>query len=414
MVIALTRTERTTSPHAVTWLLLVVLALSGCNEVTGGTLSGDPAPVATVEEGETVEAAGFRLTADEFRAFGGGPEPTPVWFIVDIALTNLRDSPRRVSPGDWEVRTPAGELIGPDRTTEFPDRLAAGGSLEESLEFEFDSTEGEHALVFSEDGTIRVEWPFDVAASSDSSPEPEDPTADPAEALGLVSEGTLSVCTDSPYPPMVYQQGGRYTGFEIELTRAVAEEIGLDDVTVVNSPFERILSGDVFAADECDIAAAAITITVDRSEKVAFSEPYFDAPQSLLTMDASGYSSLQEMAGRHLGVQSDTTGAAYARSEAPASTDVVEFEHPGVLWEALEAGDVAGALQDLVINAGLAQKYPQATVVETYPVSEHYAFAVDRGAGDDLLTEVNEALAAVMASSEYESLYREYFPGIKR
>ena len=35
-------------------------------------------------------------------------------------------------------------------------------------------------------------------------------------SLGLVADGTLTVCTDSPYPPMEYEEDGEFTGFDIE------------------------------------------------------------------------------------------------------------------------------------------------------------------------------------------------------
>ena len=45
-------------------------------------------------------------------------------------------------------------------------------------------------------------------------------------ALGLVSSGTLTVCTDVPYPPMEFEDPdaeGGFTGFDIELMRAIAD-----------------------------------------------------------------------------------------------------------------------------------------------------------------------------------------------
>ena len=49
-------------------------------------------------------------------------------------------------------------------------------------------------------------------------------------ALGLVSSGTLTVCTDVPYPPMEFEDPdaeGGFTGFDIELMRAIADDLGL-------------------------------------------------------------------------------------------------------------------------------------------------------------------------------------------
>ena len=54
---------------------------------------------------------------------------------------------------------------------------------------------------------------------------------DGAESIGdytLVTAGTLTVCTDSPYPPMEFEVDGEFTGFDIELMREIAGELSLE------------------------------------------------------------------------------------------------------------------------------------------------------------------------------------------
>ena len=63
--------------------------------------------------------------------------------------------------------------------------------------------------------------------------------------LNLVTDGTLTVCTDAPYPPMEMEDSeaeGGYTGFDIELMRAIAEDLGLG-LAVNNTGFDPITSG---------------------------------------------------------------------------------------------------------------------------------------------------------------------------
>lgn len=228
--------------------------------------------------------------------------------------------------------------------------------------------------------------------------------------LGLVTEGVLTVCTDSPYKPMEYEEGGEFTGFDIELMRAIAEEMGLDGIDVVNSGFDPITSGAVFASEQCDVAAASITITEEREESVDFTEPYFDADQSLLVKVDSGISSLEDLAGERLGVQSGTTGEMYAQENKPEGTEIVAFEDPGGLFPALEAGSIAGVLQDIVVNQGRAQDDDTVEVVETFTTDEQYGFAVAEEGSDALLEAINEALAAVRDAGTYDDIYNEFFP----
>ena len=96
----------------------------------------------------------------------------------------------------------------------------------------------------------------------------------------------------------------------------VAKKLGVEQ-EIVDTPFEGIQSGEDLNARKCDIAAAAMTITPEREEKIAFSAPYFDADQALLVKKDSGIKSLEDLQGKTLGVQSGTTGKMYAEENAP-------------------------------------------------------------------------------------------------
>lgn len=223
-----------------------------------------------------------------------------------------------------------------------------------------------------------------------------------------VSEGNLTVCTDSPYPPMEFERDGEFVGFDIDIMRAVAGELDLE-LVVVNTGFDPITSGLAMESDECDIAAASITITPEREEQIDFTNPYFVANQSLLVKNDSGLNNLADFAGHRLGVQSGTTGEIYAQTNMPQDSDLVSFENPGDLFTALEAGDISGVLQDIVPNAEQALNDTTVSVVETYPTDEKYGFAVQEEGSEDLLEDVNEALQKVIDDGRYQNFCQTWF-----
>ncbi len=224
----------------------------------------------------------------------------------------------------------------------------------------------------------------------------------------LVKEGTLTVCSDIPYPPFEFEEGGSYTGFDVEIMGAIGDELGLD-VEFIDSAFESITSGSAMVGGECDIAASAITIRPDREENVDFSDPYFDADQSLMVKVDSGITSLTEFDGKRLGVQSGTTGEGYAEANAPAGAEIVGFAESGQLFLAIEAGDIEGILQDLPVNAERLVGDDTLTIVETYPTEEKYGFAVKEEGKEALLEAVNDALATLRDNGTYDDLYDAWF-----
>jgi len=224
----------------------------------------------------------------------------------------------------------------------------------------------------------------------------------------LVAEDTLTVCTDSPYPPMEFEVDGEFTGFDIELMRAIADDLGLE-TEIVNIGFDPITSGLAMEAGDCDIAAASITITEEREENIDFSEGYFSGDQSLLTTSSSGIAVLADTAGKNLGVQTGTTGEEYANANASGAS-IVSFENPGDLILALTAGEVDAVLQDIVTNGDAALNNADFVLVETYTTDEFYGFAVKEEGSEDLLAAVNASLATVRDEGTYDEIYEEFFP----
>ena len=230
------------------------------------------------------------------------------------------------------------------------------------------------------------------------------------DEYGLITPDVLTVCTDSPYPPMEFEQDGEFTGFDIELMRAIATELGLSGIEVVNTGFDPITSGLAMESDQCDIAAASITITADREESIDFTDGYFTADQSLLVASDSGLSSLADFSGSSLAVQTGTTGEIYANENAPEGTEILSFENPGDLFTALEAGNVQGVLQDIVPNAEYALNNPDTvTLAENYPTDESYGFAVKEEGKEALLAAVNAALQTLRDNGTYDSIWNDWF-----
>ncbi len=224
--------------------------------------------------------------------------------------------------------------------------------------------------------------------------------------LELHTAGTLTVCTDVPYPPMEYiDEDGEYTGFDMELMRAIAEDLGLT-MTVAEPGFDAITGGLAYET-QCDVAAASITITDERAENVDFSEPYFEASQSLLVKSDSGITDLEDMAGMRLAVQTGTTGHFFARDNGPDGMELVEFQDADGPYLALESGDADGFMTDLVATQDYVDSNEGWMVAATYDTDEVYGL----GTKDvpNLLAAINATLAKFRTDGTYDRIYSDWF-----
>lgn len=251
-----------------------------------------------------------------------------------------------------------------------------------------------------------------MADDSESMADDAESMADEGEAASVttVTEGTLTVCSEIPYPPFEVEDPDSpsgYSGFDIDISAAIAEELGLE-LSVVNAGFDALTSGAAFAAGTCDMAASAMTITEEREQNIDFSDGYYNAAQSLAVPTGSDISELGGVSGR-LGVQSGTTGEVYAEENAPEGVELVSFNSGADLFLALTSGDIVAILQDLPVNLERVNNSGDIEVVETYETDEDYGLAFPEEGSEDLVEAVNGALSTLRENGTYDEVYDEYF-----
>lgn len=227
--------------------------------------------------------------------------------------------------------------------------------------------------------------------------------------LKLVKDGQLTVCSDMPYKPFEFDENGKTTGFDYEIVSAMAKKMNLKSAEFRTTPFDGIIPALV--AKDCDMIASAMTITEERAKKVTFTDPYFDADQSLLVLkeNAEKYKTLDDLKGQTIGVQSGTTGETYTEEHKPEGATPKKFQTGDEMFPALISGDIAAALQDQPVNAYRANTAPdQFTVTATFKTGEKYGFAVRK---DDtaLVSALNKALSEVRSDGAYDEIYTKWF-----
>jgi polar amino acid transport system substrate-binding protein len=211
-----------------------------------------------------------------------------------------------------------------------------------------------------------------------------------------------------PYEPFEFQnEDGETEGFDYDVVSAMGDQLGLG-VEFVTTPFDGIIPALV--AGNCDMIASAMTITPERAEQVAFTEPYFDADQSLLVLaeNEESLTDLDSLAGKRVGVQSGTTGATYAAENAPEDTEIIEFQTGDEMFPALTSKDIDAALQDLPVNAYRATQAEEFVVTATFATGEQYGFAVTQE-NTALLEALDAALAASKDDGSYDAAYATWF-----
>ena len=222
----------------------------------------------------------------------------------------------------------------------------------------------------------------------------------------------LVICSDIPYAPMEMEATTEktpsgYTGFDIDLVQKFADD-AKKTLEVKVTPFDGIFAA--MDAGSCDAVVSSVSITDERKANMDFSDPYFDAEQSVMVTKAneSKYKTLADLAGKNIGVQSGTTGEEYVNSNKPDGATVTALPGAAELFAALEAGTIDAVVQDYPINAYRTTQDSNFVITEKISTDEQYGMAVKKGdtATLDLL---DKGLEKAKSDGTYDELYEKYF-----
>ncbi len=226
--------------------------------------------------------------------------------------------------------------------------------------------------------------------------------------MGGASSGeTITVASDIAYRPFEYSKNGEPVGFDIDLMNEVGKRAGFQ-VKYQNVAFDGIIGG--LGSNLYDAAISAMTITPERDEQIDFSDPYFNADQSLLVPSDSDIATVSDIGDSTVGVQLGTTGASKAEEFAEAGDitgDVRTFDTIEDAFAALENGQVDAIVNDLPVSQDKANKSDGALeIVETIPTEEQYGIAFPTDS--ELTGPVNDALKEIKDDGTYAKIYEKW------
>lgn len=224
--------------------------------------------------------------------------------------------------------------------------------------------------------------------------------------LGLAEEGTIVVGSDINFEPFEFVEGGENMGFDIALLDEIASRLGVE-AEYVNTSFDTIFTQ--LASGDFDAIISAITITEERQETIAFTDPYFAANQAIAAPADSDIAGPDDLAGLDVGVQAGTTGLDYATENFTEAT-IQEFPTSDAAFTALGAGQIDAVFIDLPVVAAQAESDDAVVLAAEVDTDERYGIGVQQE-NTGLVEAMNTQLSDIIADGTYAELYGAWFEG---
>jgi len=224
---------------------------------------------------------------------------------------------------------------------------------------------------------------------------------------------------DAAFPPFSYiDKDGNPTGFDVEVIKWIAEEMGFD-VKIVPVDWDAIIP--TLKIGNIDLIASGMTINPERQQQVDFTDPYWKIDLAVVVREVAGedgslapqYNVFSAVtAGMTIGVQRGTTSQTWLQENLIDKGVDIKLKLYDNFMLAIE-DLIIGRVDAAVIDAPTAQtavvgRY--ATIVGTINTGEIYGYAVRKG-DTELLALLNEGLKRLKASPEWDRLVNEWLIG---
>lgn len=227
----------------------------------------------------------------------------------------------------------------------------------------------------------------------------------------LKSRGKLVLGFDASFPPMGFQdESGNYVGYDLDLAAEVARRM---EVELVLQPIDWAAKELELNSGNIDCIWNGMTATADRAEAMALSLNYMNNAQIVCVLADSGISTLADLAGKKVAVQSGSAGAeALAANEALVASlgeKPLEYADYAMALMDLDNKGVDAVVVDIIVaNYYIATKNAAYKVLDESLSPEYYAIGFRKG-DVALRDEVNRVLTEMAGDGGISAIDQKWF-----
>ena len=215
---------------------------------------------------------------------------------------------------------------------------------------------------------------------------------------------------DLDYPPYSYiDEDGNVGGFDVEMAKAVCEYYGWEYEAV---PFNWDAKDAELQAGSCDCIWSGFTVN-GREDDYLWSKAYSDNTQMIMVRKDSGIETLDDLAGKVVGVQTSTSAYDLLNDEEGQAElcktfkSLEVYETYTIAFNDLKAGAIDAIAIDVTSGNFLMSGESDYTFLADPLGTEQYAIGFRKG-DTELCEKVNAALDALVADGTYDKIGQNY------
>lgn len=235
-----------------------------------------------------------------------------------------------------------------------------------------------------------------------------------ASLIGLASfnaaaQQEIKFAMEATYAPFEFMdENNQIQGFDVDLANALCEEMKAK-CTFHNQAFDSLIPALKFK--RYDAAISAMDITDARLKQVNFSNAYYDNSAAFISIEGKVADQVA-LEGKRVGVQNGSTHQSYLLEQMTGVTAVPYSSYQDAFID-MKNGRIDSVFGDTAVVAEWFKKQDNLTYVGDQVTNQEYfgngfGIAVNKS-NQELVEQLNVALAAVKANGEYDEIFNKYF-----
>lgn len=208
-----------------------------------------------------------------------------------------------------------------------------------------------------------------------------------ADLADILSAGVVKIAVPESFPPFgALGADGEYEGYDVDVAKLIAEDLGVELELVPVTSKQRI---PFLETDRVDLVISTMGANPERAKSIWFSSAYAPFFSGAFAATDKPISGVADLAGMKVGLTGGTLEDLELTKVAPEGTEIIRFGDNAATQAAFISGQVDVLVSGNTLAAAISESNPDMSIDTKFIIKESPAFIGIKQGNIDLLQWVN-------------------------
>lgn len=219
------------------------------------------------------------------------------------------------------------------------------------------------------------------------------------------NENIIKLATSPDYPPFEYKKDGEVIGFDMDVAKLIAAELG-KELQITEMEFSSLIPA--LQSGKVDFVISGLTLTPEREKNIDFSNVYYQASIIGLSFPSKEIKSVDDLRGKKIGAQLGSVMENFASEEQKKFKDikVISLTNNMHLLQELKLGRIDVLLLEEGQVKDFLNQNPELVSI-TFPKTGS-GYAIGFRKDSDLKNQFNEVIAKLKLENIINQLVNKW------